>query len=235
MQEFLAKNFSLGATFAQIIWALIMAGVGRIILWFFEVVPRRGERVYWIAAPFTFLLAMAAFQYASWSLGPRPDLRVSVVTANVAPVPNKPHNTLMVLEVVVLNAGTPSIVEEWGVSVGIGGQKPVQADLLNVPKVMHLSGEVGTNQYFGEDALYKKTVEQPIPSGGRVAGILMCEIENVSPDIVRRPGTQIILGYSDVRGQKYVFSVAMSGIEGAPRYLPGLRSLEGEGTERENK
>jgi hypothetical protein len=65
MPDFLATYFGWQPTLATLIWAILLAVVTRAFLFIRQKAWLENERLYWVVAPFAFLIILAALTYAT--------------------------------------------------------------------------------------------------------------------------------------------------------------------------
>ena len=224
--ELLRNVFTWQEIASNIIWAFLLSGIFRAILkWLFRKTLEVREKAYWSLVPLAVLVCLASLNYVAKGTQLRQDLRGEVDSWITGTNPEVPNATAILLVVSIRNLGIPTTVEKWSLSVALGGGETRKANIIFVPENITLEkgpGEVWV--WSGKDALYNKTVQEPIPTGGMVRGLLLFSLPNVRQENLMRPGNQLTLTYSDVQGKSYTVSHGISGIEGGMMYYPGLQT-----------
>ena len=211
-RDFLATYFGWRPTLAQIVWTILTLAGGRLAFWMWHQQPPRGEWMYWLAGFPVLLVFWAAVSYAARS-GDRPNLtatidRIQVMKAGqITRDPEYSHYIGLLLVVAVRNSGTPSIADQWKLSISLAGSKArVEAKGIMIPPnlIMNVIDEVTKKaiQYVGADALYNKTVLAPIPTGAMVRGLMLCFVDGLAEAALSSPGTQYHLSFIDILGKR---------------------------------
>lgn len=107
----------------------------------------------------------------------------------------------VLLVVSIINTGSPSIAgwEFLTITLPTGSQVP--GIPIVFPKRIDVPDRSGqTETYFGVDALYNKTIDKPIETGGIRRGVLLYLVKNVQWGDLVIPGTKYKLEYIDVFG-----------------------------------
>jgi hypothetical protein len=108
------------------------------------------------------------------------------------------------LLVEVRNSGAPSIATAWKMDVTVNG-KAIQGRSMAItkPVVLNVPGNP-TRTYLPSNYLADKTVKQPIPQGGLVAGMLLIHFTSLNvTDLKAVPDSDIHVTFEDVKGRKY--------------------------------
>lgn len=138
--------------------------------------------------------------------------------------PNGQHSDIL-LVVTIRNSGLDSFIEWQDLTVQIGKDKPIETEGTLIPDRLRVHN-VGLNDsvdYFGKDALYKKTTDTPLTRGAMKRGLLLYRIKNVRIEALAQTGTKFHLTYSDVLEKQhsadYIWPAQTTSAYG---YLPGI-------------
>ena len=124
----------------------------------------------------------------------------------------------MVVE--VKNSGAPSIAERWKLLVTIDGKEyePMGQEIPQPLKLKTITGQTIT--YSREDALYDKSVRNPIPRGGQITGVLQYLVD-IDKETAQRSGLKLKLTFVDIVGKSYT-AVNLADSKIGPTRYPGL-------------
>jgi hypothetical protein len=104
----------------------------------------------------------------------RPNLKLhgEIDWVHLARDPAKPQDLQVVVIASIANRGAPSSADRWALSAQLIGGEVYEGFLRPIPAnfVFCITGEA--REFRGADALYEKNLTAPIPSGGKVRGIL---------------------------------------------------------------
>lgn len=103
----------------------------------------------------------------------------------------------------ISNRGMPSIATDWRLILSIPNIQPFMVMPTHFPESTSLmmNSQVGF-EISGKDAIYNKTENAPIPTGGREAGYLYFVIP-FSRDKVFVNGTKLEILFNDIVGKEY--------------------------------
>lgn len=225
MRTYLSDLFSFRSVVSNIVWAILISLAVRAITWLGQVhLASYREVGFWIIVPTTALIVLGILS-SLVNQGPR--LTVSIDQATYAPMTDDNTSTAVILFASALNAGTPTILDNWHLDVRLSPTTTVTGQLQHISETITLVDVNGRRMvYSAKHSLVDKSVENPIPTGGRLAGLLFFKIPNVTRETVYRPETLLLLTCTDVRGQKYhVSRQVLAETHGADRYPPGMRPL----------
>ena len=115
-------------------------------------------------------------------------------------------STGALLFISVTNRGAPSIVDEWNLTLTVPGQAAKQF----VPMMVDPSGSVTFSDHFGHtatydarDAIYKKTADTPLPTGGKETGYLGIPLPGISTEMANSAGTVYEVSCQDAYANKF--------------------------------
>jgi hypothetical protein len=153
-----------------------------------------------------------------------PDLKGTIDTINAGKDEDKPDETGITIVANIENAGAPSNVSEYKLSIDIPGKEriwPAPNYLTRGVRLKDVGSEV-YRQYETPDALYVKTI-QPIQTGGRVPGWLFWITKDATPDEIMMAGTTVTLYFRDVKGKEYSIKRQLGEFDGPPPgYVPDV-------------
>jgi hypothetical protein len=136
------------------------------------------------------------------------------------------NDTMFTLVVTVTNTGAPSIADYWEFYVTVNRVEH-RALLFKLNRGVVVRGKKGVEVYSGEDALYNKSVREPIPTGGRIAGVPLCVLKGVALETVkesdRRGEMSVKLSFRDAVNHECVASNKATDKDVSPMYYPGLK------------
>ena len=212
-RDFAATYFGFRPSLAQLIWTALIMAAGRVALWMWNAAPPRSESIYWIIGFPIALIVLSAFSQVIRN-SERPKLIASIDRLHIVPAGQITHDPeysrrIGILMIVGLrNIGTPSIAENWKLSVIVAGSKQrIETKGVNLPANAAISvHDVVTGKavvYAGADALYNKTVFTPIPAGSLVRGVLLFLIDGATEAVLTSPGTRYHLDFADVLEKSY--------------------------------
>ena len=206
MKEFFSQQFTLSAFLTNVFWALLLAGLSRLIMWCFGKKPKRQWALFLVTGVTVFCLLLI-LQIAVGQ-AQRPQLNVRVQELNIGQIEHGIY-PLAVLVVRISNSGSPTIAEDWQLTAQpAGSSQQIKAIPSRIPNTVTLIGAPGrdTVTYYAKDALYDKVSSVPIPHGGEQTGLLAFGFR-ASPDDLHRLGTKFTLQVHDVFGNVYSDSI----------------------------
>lgn len=233
LRLFLAEFFTVSNLAGEVLASVLIAGAGAIALWFFQF--PFDKQMYWVYIPAAIFICLVVFGFLN-QRGRRfdmPQLRASIDGYMLGNAEDDTASTLMIMFVSLRNHGMPSIAEGWQLSIRTASHQIVRASMRLVPPVVSVKSLGGEEiQYSGQDALYEKAIQAPIPTGGLVRGILFFVFERMARDVVGRSGSVLTLTFNDVSGKVYLVSTT-AGEQTSPfLYYPGLQRISGEEIKR---
>ena len=117
---------------------------------------------------------------------------------------NQSHEALLTVLMVIENRGAPSIVNFGKITVNLPGRGAVVAKLI-MPSLgnVKLPGRDGYPNTIlrREDYLPEKATNQPVPTGGSVAGWTISLVPGVSQEEMSQPNTTVMFECTDINGQ----------------------------------
>jgi hypothetical protein len=141
------------------------------------------------------------------------------------------NDTILILIVSVRNNGAPSVAEVGYLQIvpPNGGSSP-QTLGIDLPATTTIglddpSGTQPTLWLKGSDALYNKTIVQPVATGSLVRGILEYVVKGATSSQIAVPGTTYRLGYKDNFGTPYFAELVYNIKPAVSCYLPGLTEV----------
>jgi hypothetical protein len=221
LREFLAAQFSVSNILGRLAWMALVAVVVRTWVWL-SGIPLTGskEMGFWLIVPLSVFAVLGAIAYATRGL---PELKGSIDTLVVCSLGDKPNEAAIFVIASIRNTGMDSIADNWLLTVRPQGGRSIIATNIEIPDGLPLKLEHREMILRKQDALYEKTVEQPIPKGGQVRGILLFQLEGVRRETVTAPGTRFDLEFHGVFGSKSTAKTVMTERSESPRYLPGMQ------------
>lgn len=230
MSDLFYGMFTLKYVISNLVWTILLMIIARALEWVrgkpFET-QRRAS--FWVVAFLGIFVVISILTYAA--KGPTsPDLRGGFDALTITILPGSPQNAVGVLVIFnVRNVGTPSIADNYSLTVTPPGRGPIEAVPLFIPKVLSVPPAPGTPQGLpftivcGKDALYRKTGEQPLAYGGVARGFLWYELEGYAPHNFSNPiGTNFRMTFTDVLNNKYAADFTWPSVPKSSGYLPGL-------------
>jgi hypothetical protein len=160
----------------------------------------------------TFIALVTVFYF----IGSRPSepRLVGSVTAAVTGGTNNGKDTMAIITMNIINAGTmQSIVKGWQVSAIINGNK-YDGSLAQMPKdVRLLMPDLGIDSpseliYHSDDDILIKTISA-IQPGSMVPGTIFVIFKGVDPNVMKA-GADIIVSYEDVFSKGYTTTVRIT-------------------------
>jgi len=123
----------------------------------------------------------------------------------------------------IVNRGAPSSADRWTLSVQLPGGEIYEGVIRPIPATFGFRFPGEAREFRGADALYEKTLTSPIPSGGKVRGILWFQLEGVDGDLISRQGTIFTLWFQDSfeNVDSASCQISESG-KSLPAFFPGL-------------
>jgi hypothetical protein len=237
-------------TFQNLLVQFLGAGVTGGAVWLFWRFcwPQLKNPSRWLLIPLCLLLVSAGLNLMiAFAINPAPRLSATIDKVYILPangtkiisngqfIPNEPlggkDDTALFLIVSVRNRGVPSIADNWQLTVSAPTGESVQAEGKFIPETQTIAMiDPSTNRaiatYKGSDALYNKTVTQPIASGAMVRGVLEYVVHGIPLDKIQATGTAFEVTYSDSFGIPHTARLAWPlQPTGGGGYLAGLTEV----------
>lgn len=139
-----------------------------------------------------------------------PELSGVINFSAVAPAGEHEENTIVTVVATVKNTGTPSIADDFTLSIK-SGNRETKGQAFPIPETITLADEKGSSfQLKAQDYLPRKAVSQPIPTGGAVQGFITVLARDFKLGI-EKGGTVITLTFSDISGKTYKIESILTG------------------------
>lgn len=225
MADILSTVFTLNFLVPNLVWSLLMAAVVKL----FEFVrgqpisvKRRG--LFWMATVVAAFVLLSGVTYTIRA-PVRPDLRGgfdSVSFVNFGPTPESQSTGVLVL-FNVRNAGSPTIVQDWNLTVVPPGKETLRTVPTFIPKVLMLNPPAPFPFVCGRDALYRKSAEEPIANGAMARGFLLFSISGYTLSNFASPvGTELVMTFTDVLGNSHRAKWTWPAVTEPLGYSPGM-------------
>jgi hypothetical protein len=134
-----------------------------------------------------------------------PDFKPQYILANISDQDPKTH--LVTITLRIYNAGSPSIVRDWDLTVLGADKQSLHAQHSEDQPTLTVTGS--TQAVFDrKDSVLLKTRNSPIASGGMQEGHVIFVISDVNRDYLTAAGTSYNLSFKDVRDKTYNLSFA---------------------------
>jgi hypothetical protein len=221
--------FTLNYVVSNLAWSLLMILLTKLYEWVrgkpFDV---QRKKAFWIVSFLAIFTFISMLTYAV--RGPQsPELQGGFDSITFTPLPDAKNDAGILVVFHVSNVGTPSIVENYSLTITPPGGNPVEALPLLIPKTLSLPTAAGVDPIFplsmvcGKDALYRKTADQPLTNGAMARGLLWYQVPGYTMQTFSNPtGTKFRLSFVDVRNHEYVREFTWGGISKPSGYMPGL-------------
>jgi hypothetical protein len=152
-----------------------------------------------------------------------PDLVGQILQTGAGHDPNSPGSTGAIINISIVNRGAPSIVDQFGVRVSVGGT-PRRVSLLAATNAeMHMPDRTKVSFSAG-DAIYEKGTQR-VETGGQIRGWLFAQVDGTTSDEFFRVGTTVQISFQDFLGKTYVVTQTMKGANNPMLYFPGAAEL----------
>ena len=138
-----------------------------------------------------------------------------------------PENDVEIFAILsVRNSGSPTILENWSISIKTINGNKYYGQNLTVPKVVILENPNGKEvEFTGQDAIYDKTIKKPISEGEMIRGLFLGGFKGIDEKILDHTGNEIYIKCSDINRKTYTFSYKLDGKRTNKWiYIPGLSS-----------
>jgi hypothetical protein len=204
------------------IGALLMTAASQYLLtniWG-QLKERRQIIAFWIGMP---ILLIIFILISVSSNDQRPDLLASVQAVMV--LPSSPADKILMI-VAILNKGMmPSIATSWKMTVVHEGQL-IKCTVSNMPEKIDITipamGQFPYRNitYYSKDLLPVKALT-PIPPGGMVTGLLLCQLNNIEVRDFKRED-KFEISFDDVFLQTHTAYIQGTSTVSDAEYIPGI-------------
>lgn len=221
ISAWLKKELSPQRILAGLVITGLAAGILRLFAWLAQV-PLVSELAYWVLVPISlFALVLITTMVLGPYLGPRISTAIQWLSFGT----NAEQKTLAFLVVLARNTGTASTIDAWNASVFPVGGSEVVGQRVAFTKPANVTVGSHVQEFSPQDWIVNKGIEDPVPRGGRIMGVLIIQFDGVAQKDLARPGTRIEVTCSDCFGRKYHCEhVWTTSNVGQPPVLSGLAS-----------
>ncbi len=142
--------------------------------------------------------------FVSWRteyLKTTPGLRLTIDVASTAR--ELDGSVINFLTVSISNLGAPSVADQWMLEVVDNGQSTkFLPQIIHQSEPMYVGDATGkhTAEYNQKDALYEKTISNPIPTGAKLTGFLIFNRGKIAQADADRKGILLRVSCKDVFG-----------------------------------
>lgn len=218
----------------EFIWAVIgnwagyaTGGIVIAFFWLWSTITRKAvPRRLGISLAFIFLFFAVFTAWRKEYLKTRPGLKLQIDGLGVGySTKIGPTQTRAILWVSISNNGPPTIADDWELSIQMPQSTavkgvPVEIDQSRPLVAMNSSERISIDP---SDALYSKTLREPIAIGMKLVGVLVFDVP-LSFEETDKKGTIYSVSCQDVHGNKVSQPwVKGSGRKGEYGYLPGMK------------
>lgn len=142
----------------------------------------------------------------------KPNFNAEAGVTYVSPAGGKNESSIVLVLGIITNTGAPSIASHFQVSVKVKdtttmGQFFPYGEKIVVP-ASKTSPAITLHR---DDNLVKKSMLQPIPTGGAVQGYCIVFVPNVKTEDILTVGSIITLSFNDASGKNYTVEQIQSG------------------------
>lgn len=156
-----------------------------------------------------------------------PRLRAVIENRNIHEFRAFPGVASIALVISITNAGAASIADHWALKVKLPDGRLKTGVQLPIPSRLTFRGASGDQVYSEKDALYNKTMKNPIQKGQKVTGVLWFLLEGTtSKEVVN---STMDLTFKDFLEKDYVAENRAIYHGAPPVYFPGLEQQIKEG------
>ncbi len=229
MSDIFSGILTLNYLVSNLVWSIILTLLARAFEWV-RGKPFDAQRrnFFWIICFLSIFVLISVLTYAVRGPGV-PDLRGAFDSISFAVLPGNEKAVGLLLVFNVRNVGTPTIVDNYVLTVIPQDREPVEATGLFIPKLLSVPPAPGYSQTLpfpvvcGKDALYRKTGDQPLANGGLARGFLWYQVQGYTPENFKNPtGTKFRMTFRDVLNKKYVADFTWPAVTKSLGYAPGL-------------
>ncbi len=153
-----------------------------------------------------------------------PKLSGTIESINTGERPDRPGQVAFMVIATVKNVGAPSIADRWDFYVTINGVEHFTVKDLAPSGTITLNYPEGPFQFRGEDALYSKSLKEPLQNGAKITGILLYHLD-VPVDLAKEAVAKgaVRLTFVDITDHEYTAANLATETGGKPLYYPGLK------------
>lgn len=137
--------------------------------------------------------------------GPRPDMEADIVGSSTGELEELQPTGTVALNIDVVNNGPPSITKNWALAVKLRNGEVFQGkETLNwITAYAQGDDENPVKEFHPSDFIDQKTAITPVPTGGRVRGVIAFAFFGIPREKINEQDTKIILTFEDSRSRKY--------------------------------
>ena len=232
MRRFLAEFFRVEQIGSLVLGSAIIASVSDVLLYVIGFLPSFAQQPWPWLVSFLCILILAGVAGLIVRPNRQPRFRFVLGQMMNGPQPGEEqHSSAVILAFNLYNNGGPSIADEWGLKfTSPDGHTIIDGERKIIPStglILHANEGGPAMIYPASDAMYTKSIGQPIPTGGVVPGVLLFQMHNLGRDLATRADARWELRCSDSRGNihRYEFTAADMPIKGGIRHLPGTQMV----------
>jgi hypothetical protein len=134
----------------------------------------------------------------------KPSLSGEIENLSLYPVPNNRRNLAISLVISVRNTGSPSIAQDWALSVTAPGRTdPGTLEPVHVNGMVEMPGTAGMQVDLAKEDLVIKSKQNPIAKGAQLKGILTFVLPNASARELSNNHATLLLQFKDNLGHSY--------------------------------
>ncbi len=229
MQEYLKDLVQFLLASAEHWAVLVTGGIVIALLWLWSALKQRPlprRLVLGLAAAFLVFAFFNAWreQYQR----SHPGLSLEIDSVMVGYEDQSPESSKWLIIASVANNGSPSVADQWKLSVlapGWNHEASQPFSLIAPNEPVRFNYEEGDSLvYSQDDALYGKTMPQPLATGSKQTGLLMFLFPGLSKSVVTQKGTIVTLECRDVASNRIKTTRTLQGvIFKHPGYYPGTK------------
>lgn len=134
----------------------------------------------------------------------KPSLSGEIENLSLYPVPNTRRSLAISLVVSVRNTGSPTIAQDWTMSVTAPGRNDLGTlEPVHVNGIVEMPGTAGMQVDLATEDLVIKSKQNPIAKGAQLKGILTFVLPNVSARELSNNHATLLLQFKDNQGRSY--------------------------------
>jgi hypothetical protein len=206
----------------NLVWTLVVSALMYIWAWIRGLFPSGSKRLIVILLiPITAFALLTIIGHFAGTGPLTPEMRGNILTViaidprpliNKPPGP-KPDAALIFLPIRILNLGSPSIIDDYSLSVRLPDGAEFHGAELKLATPMPLSRLEGAWEQVGffcpsQDVRLQTRV--PIPSGGQIRGFVAFTVIGITPgDLFPGRGAVLTVRFVDVRGRHYAMDYTL--------------------------